>query len=235
MTGTVLRPSVAGDQHYRWRTVDRKILSDMLDRGYPQWRIAKALAVSEQTISRRVRQWGLQTCRTGPRQGAGHPEWRGGRTLNRLGYVQVWCPLHPAAVRPIGRVLEHRLLMEVMLGRYLTRREVVDHMDSTPYHNWPPNLRLFACNADHLRAELTRERWRNSPRRAIPGAHPCSQRLDRCPDESETLAQVPSEIRHRLDWYIASHRPTNAHQSLPRRSILRTGAWRDPFQPASTE
>jgi len=234
MKRTVLRPAIAGDRHYRWRTIDRQTLAEMLARGDQHWRIAQALHVSRNTILRRVQAWGLESCRTGPRSGQDHPEWLGGRELNRLGYILVWCPLHPLAAKPRGTMLEHRMVMEVVLGRYLTRQEVVDHIDSTPYHNWPANLRLFACNADHLRAELSRERWRNSPRRAIPGAHPCSQRLDHCPSEPETLDRAPSEIRHRLRWYVESHRPTNEHQSVPRREVLRTGAWRDPFQPEST-
>jgi hypothetical protein len=148
--------------------------------------------------------------------------------------VTVYCPLHPHARKPRGVVTEHRLVMEIVLGRYLDPEEVVDHRDSWPYHNWPSNLQLFASNADHLRSELAGRGYATSPRRAIPGAYGCSQRIARCPDIRETLALAPSGIAPALAWYIESHRPTSAHQSASRRSILRSGAWRDPFQPEST-
>lgn len=228
------RPSIQQEKHYRFRTIDRQELVALLDQGRTQAQIAEALGVSEQTIWRRAREWDLRTARTGPRSAADHPAWTGGRSLDKHGYVTVYCPLHPQARKPRGVVAEHRLVMEVMLGRYLLPEEVVDHRDSWPYHNWPSNLRLFASNADHLRCELTGRGWSTSPRRAIPGAYGCSQKIARCPDTLETLALAPSETVLALAWYIDSHRPTSAHQSASRRSILRSGAWRDPFRLAST-
>jgi hypothetical protein len=53
------------------------------------------------------------------------------------------------------RIFEHRLVVEQRLGRYLDPLEIVDHIDGLTLHNAPGNLRLFACNADHLRATLT--------------------------------------------------------------------------------
>ena len=45
--------------------------------------------------------------------------------------------------------------MEQELGRYLLRTETVDHIDGLRLHNDPSNLRLFDCNADHLRATIS--------------------------------------------------------------------------------
>jgi hypothetical protein len=50
---------------------------------------------------------------------------------------------------------EHRLVLETKLGRYLTDREVVDHVDGLHLHNDPSNLRLFDSNAAHLKATIT--------------------------------------------------------------------------------
>lgn len=74
--------------------------------------------------------------------------------LDKHGYVLLKHPAHPQANRH-GYVREHRLVMEQTLGRFLTRLEVVHHLDGNRGNNAPENLELFASNADHLRAELT--------------------------------------------------------------------------------
>jgi hypothetical protein len=80
--------------------------------------------------------------------------WRGGRIVDKHGYILVKTPGHPFATKA-GYVREHRLVMERILGRYLEPHEVVDHVDGNTSNNDPTNLRLFASNADHLRATLT--------------------------------------------------------------------------------
>lgn len=215
------------------KKVNEESLRQLIAAGHTQTHIAAILCVSKSAIERRCARLGLQTARKGPRSGAGHPDWKDGRVLEKHGYIRIWVPLHPQASY-IGCVPEHRLVMEVVLGRYLDPKEVVNHRDGHPAHNWPANLEVFASNADHLRSELT-ARTKATPRSSIPGAYGNSQKIARCPDESETLGRCTSRIRRLLAWYIESHRPTNEHRRLPRRAIRRTGAWRDPFQPESTE
>lgn len=98
--------------------------------------------------------------------GARNAAFAGGRRVGLGGYVHVSAPIdHPhASLLPgknIPRIFEHRLVMEKRLGRYLLPTEIVDHIDGLTLHNAPENLRLFACNADHLRATLTGKvpRW----------------------------------------------------------------------------
>lgn len=222
------RPSTFADK------VDETRLGEMLAAGHTHAHIAAALDVSPRAIEIRAARLGLETARTGPRSGSGHPEWKSGRAIEKHGYVRIWVPLHPRASTPTGYVLEHRLVMEVCLGRYLEAREVVHHDDDHPRHNWPSNLGLYKSNADHLRAELT-GRAKATRRSLVPGAYMSNHKIAHCPSEHETLAQCSLEIRRQLAWYIESHRPTNEHRTLSRREFLRSGARRDAFRSASME
>jgi hypothetical protein len=78
--------------------------------------------------------------------------WQGGYAVDEEGYILRHCPDHPNAVK--GYVRQHRLVMEKILGRYLTSEEVVDHKNRDTSDNNPENLELYATNADHLAATL---------------------------------------------------------------------------------
>ena len=79
--------------------------------------------------------------------------WKGGRTVTVAGYVYVKTWGHPHATK-IGYVMEHRLVMEKKLGRYLKPKEAVHHLDGNPLNNDPANLALFVTNGRHLAATL---------------------------------------------------------------------------------
>lgn len=88
-----------------------------------------------------------------PRTGRRNPAWKGGRNIDKDGYVLLYDPDHPNA-RKNGYILEHRLEMSKQLNRPLTKEEVVHH-EQKKIDNKAKNLRLFANNAEHLRHELT--------------------------------------------------------------------------------
>ena len=123
---------------------------------------AKRLGVSQSCVGETCRRNGLQTQRTGPRNGPLHPEWKGGRVLVS-GYWYIWTGReHPMATKQ-GYVAEHRLAMAEKIGRPLKRQEVVHHIDGDPNNNRIDNLMLFRTNAEHLRHELTGKTPNHTP------------------------------------------------------------------------
>ncbi|MBV9898077.1 MAG: HNH endonuclease [Chloroflexi bacterium] len=52
-------------------------------------------------------------------------------------------PTHPKAKTANGYILEHVLLMEELLGRYLTDGENVHHRNGVKHDNRPENLELW--------------------------------------------------------------------------------------------
>lgn len=204
------------------RLPDDEMIS-LLDSGLTQAETAARLGFSVSAIERRVAKLDLGTARTGPRAGAGHRQkWAGGKTTDPYGYWMIWVPLHPYCKHE-AYVTEHRLVMEVLLDRYLEPQEVVHHIDGCKWHNWPSNLQLFPGNAIHRRVGHTREA--NAIRAQLRSdAEQNKTWIAHCSTPDDTLAQCPEEIRATLEQYIARHRPTIAHRSLPRRAFLRSGA-----------
>ena len=83
-----------------------------------------------------------------------NPAWRGGRKIRKDGYILVYVPDHPHAISDgAGKrtyILEHRLVMEQYIGRYLLPDEVVHHKDSNPSNNDISNLELFSSQSEHI-------------------------------------------------------------------------------------
>lgn len=75
-------------------------------------------------------------------KGPAHGAWKGGRVAVTDGYIRVYAPEHPAAQN--GRyVLEHRLVMEEHLGRYLEPDERVHHKNGIRDDNRLENLEIW--------------------------------------------------------------------------------------------
>lgn len=66
----------------------------------------------------------------------------GSRVVMAAGYVKIHIPNHPAAASD-GYVLEHRLVMEHMLGRPLKSWETPHHKNGIRDDNRPENLELW--------------------------------------------------------------------------------------------
>jgi len=86
------------------------------------------------------------------------PRWKGGRKVRKDGYTLVIAPPdHPypsdSSHDSVKYILEHRLVMEQHLGRYLLPTEVVHHIDGNPRNNDISNLRLYSSQSEHIATE----------------------------------------------------------------------------------
>lgn len=77
-------------------------------------------------------------------KGKEHWVWKGGRRKNLFGYIHIYKPVHP--FNRDSYVLEHRLVMEKHLGRYLKPFEKVHHKNGIRDDNRIKNLHLFIGN-----------------------------------------------------------------------------------------
>lgn len=75
--------------------------------------------------------------------------WKGGLTKDKLGYILVYSPNHPFRTKS-KYVLEHRLIMENIVGRYLNKDEDVHHINGIVDDNRPSNLQLLS-HSDHVK------------------------------------------------------------------------------------
>lgn len=164
--------------------------------------VAREFGVNPETIRTRLKGWGVPRH---PQKNLPRPQpkkarkmeangfWRGGRTVDKSGYVLEKRNDHPDA-NHLGYVRVHRLVMEKKLGRQLLTGEVVHHRDGDPANNDPENLELFESNSAHL-AETLR---------------------GKCPEWSESgfqrmlqngfaLAEKSAAIRQALEAYARTH------------------------------
>ena len=74
--------------------------------------------------------------------------WKGGRNKHPKGYILIYKPDHPFAMKRY--VFEHRLVMEKHLGRYLTPKEKVHHINEIKDDNRIKNFIVFRTIGYHL-------------------------------------------------------------------------------------
>lgn len=115
------------------------------------WNVGKRYKnpkIAEYLKGRKRPEWVREKIRQG-KSGSKNPMWKGGRIVDASGYVLVMAKDHPLNVG--GYVLEHRIIMESKIGRYLKKEEVVHHINGVRGDNSVENLELFANNSEHLK------------------------------------------------------------------------------------
>ena len=71
-------------------------------------------------------------------------------TRDSRGYIWLFKPTHPNCVSN-GYIKEHRYVIEKKIGRYLTKSEVVHHINGIRADNRIGNLRLFSTHSAHMK------------------------------------------------------------------------------------
>ena len=115
-------------------------------------------------------------------RGEKHWAWNGGKIKSTQGYVNVLKPDHPNS-NFSGYVMEHRLVMEKMIGRLLKKHEAVHHINEIKNDNRPENLFLFCSNKDHRHFHGQRKKNPNFPMK---------YKYDYLYDEKGPYKQIPA-------------------------------------------
>jgi hypothetical protein len=96
--------------------------------------LSEEIGLSARTLSKYLNKFGVRK--------------QNGRKITQEGYVKIFSPDHP--FKDANQyVYEHRLVMEKKLGRYLTKEEVVHHIDGDKLNNNIENLELFESAQSH--------------------------------------------------------------------------------------
>lgn len=148
---------------------NRELVLSMAAQGASLTDIQKKIGTGRTRIREFLRRNGVTKKFVTMITGEKHYNWKGGRFVDKDGYVCVLVQDHPYRRKYIPYVLEHRLVMEQHLGRYLLPTEVVHHKNKNKQDNRIENLELFSSNGEHLRHELTGHcpKWSEDGKRRI--------------------------------------------------------------------
>ena len=104
--------------------------------------------------------------------GAGCPKWNGGKMLTSSGYMLVLAPSdypYPNGVNARGYIREHRMVMELHLGRALSKSEIVHHKNGNKLDNRVENLEVHSSHSEHLAHHGEEGLWDNRWPKCIMG------------------------------------------------------------------
>lgn len=85
--------------------------------------------------------------------------WKGGRWIDKTGYQEVYCPDQSTRSKPY--IKEHRLVMQLYLGRKLLSSEHIHHLNGNKLDNRIENLILLS-NSEHRKLHGLDPEYRKS-------------------------------------------------------------------------
>ncbi len=86
-----------------------------------------------------------------------NPKWKGGKWQRKSGHWLILIPTHPFAGKK-GYVRRSRLVAEKCLGRYLTQKEVIHHINGNSSDDRLKNLYLFSTQSRHNQYEKSKNK-----------------------------------------------------------------------------
>lgn len=113
--------------------------------GHSQQFIAAEVGRSQSAVGVILRRGGFPSLPV--RSGNAHPSWKGGRYTTPAGYVYVQADPDDEMfimANVLGYIMEHRLVIARSIGRPLTRKETVHHINGDTADNRLANLQLRA-------------------------------------------------------------------------------------------
>jgi hypothetical protein len=129
---------MAERKHKRLSESEKELIRELKKQGKGIRKILQEVDSSYRTVSRVLQEAGLTD-----NTGENHPDWNGGRRIDKNGYVCVHLPIgHPLRYKDCTWILEHRLIMSAYLGRRLESFESVHHINGIRSDNRIENLQL---------------------------------------------------------------------------------------------